>query len=86
MSGRFVRASSYRHVHGKTPKPDQEYSELKPQCTGEGNFIAANEKFFCYSGIVRSTHDPQHRSTVCARLLWRVVAHRSLLLGCVLCW
>ena len=44
MSGRFVRASSYRHVHGKTPKPDQEYSELKPQCTGEGNFIAANEK------------------------------------------
>ena len=45
MSGRFVRASSYRHVHGKTPKPDQEYSELKPQCTGEGNFIAANEKF-----------------------------------------
>ena len=54
MSGRFVRASSYRHVHGKTPKPDQEYSELKPQCTGEGNFIAANEKFFCYSGIVSS--------------------------------
>ena len=51
MSGRFVRASSYRHVHGKTPKPDQEYSELKPQCTGEGNFIAANEKFFCYAGI-----------------------------------
>ena len=45
MSGRFVRASSYRHVHGKTPKPDAEYSELKPQCTGEGNFIAANEKF-----------------------------------------
>jgi len=51
MSGRFVRASLYRHVHGDAPKPDQEFSELKPQCTGEGNFITANEKFFAYSGI-----------------------------------
>ena len=73
MSGRFVRASSYRHVHGKTPKPDQEYSELKPQCTGEGNFIAANEKFFCYSGIVRQ---PSHANTAAAALNLVVCQHR----------
>lgn len=51
MSGRFVRASSYRHVHGTPAKPEGEFCELKPQCTGEGNYIAANSKFFCYSGI-----------------------------------
>jgi len=50
MSGRFVRASSYRHVHGKPPKPELEYQDLKPTFSGEGNHIACNEKFFCYSG------------------------------------
>jgi WD40 repeat protein len=47
----FVRASLYRHVHGQPAKPENEFNELKPQCTGEGNYIAANSKFFCYSGI-----------------------------------
>lgn len=51
MSGRFVRASLFRHVHGTPAKPEGEFQELKPQCTGEGNYIAANSKFFCYSGI-----------------------------------
>jgi len=51
MSGRFVRASLYRHVFGNPAKPEGEFSELKPQCTGEGNYIAANDKFFCYAGI-----------------------------------
>jgi len=51
MSGRFVRASLYRHVHGTPVKPENEFAELKPQCTGEGNYIAGNSKFFCYSGI-----------------------------------
>jgi len=51
MSGRFVRASLYRHVHGQPAKPENEFNELKPQCTGEGNYITANSKFFCYSGI-----------------------------------
>jgi len=51
MSGRFVRASLYRHVHGQPCKPEGEYSELRPQCTGEGNYIAASEKFFAYSGV-----------------------------------
>jgi len=48
---RFVRASLYRHVHGTPAKPENEFSELKPQCTGDGNYIAANSKFFCYSGV-----------------------------------
>lgn len=47
----FVRASLYRHVHGTPVKPENEFSELKPQCTGEGNYIACNSKFFCYAGI-----------------------------------
>jgi len=51
MSGRFVRASLFRHVHGAPAKPEGEFSELKPQCTGEGNYITANSKFFAYSGI-----------------------------------
>jgi coronin-1B/1C/6 len=48
---RFVRASLYRHVHGTPAKPEGEFCELKPACTGEGNYIAANSKFFCYAGI-----------------------------------
>lgn len=38
-------------MHGTPAKPEGEFNELKPQCTGEGNYIAANSKFFCYSGI-----------------------------------
>lgn len=51
MSGRFVRASSYRHVHGKAPKPEGEFTDLKPVCTGEGNYICANHKFFAYATV-----------------------------------
>jgi len=49
MSGRFVRASHYRHVFGTAAKPEHEYAEVKPLCTGEGNYIACNDKFFCYA-------------------------------------
>jgi len=49
MSGRFVRASHFRHVFGTAAKPEQEYQDCKPLCQGEGNYIACNEKFFCYS-------------------------------------
>jgi hypothetical protein len=45
MSGRFVRASKYRHVHGDEPKKDGAYVNLRPQCTGDGNFVAASTKF-----------------------------------------
>lgn len=51
MSGRFVRASAYRHVFGKAPKPEGEFTDLRPLTTGEGNYIAGNSKFFCYSTI-----------------------------------
>jgi coronin-1B/1C/6 len=50
MSGKFVRASAYRHVFGKAPKPDGEFSELRPQFNGDGNFITANDKYFAYAG------------------------------------
>lgn len=46
MSGRFVRASKYRHVHGPEPKKDKQFTNIRPQCTGDGNFVAGNNKFF----------------------------------------
>lgn len=45
MSGRFVRASSYRHVHGTPAKPDKQYQDLRPLCSGDGNYVAASHKF-----------------------------------------
>lgn len=50
MSGRFVRASLYRHVHGDAPKPEKTYNDLRPVCNGEGNFICANDKYFAFAG------------------------------------
>jgi len=49
MSGRFVRSSKYRHVHGDQNRSDQCYHGIRPQCTGESNYIAGNTKFFAYS-------------------------------------
>lgn len=46
MSGRFVRASKFRHVHGETPKPETCFQELRPQTTGESRYIACNRKYF----------------------------------------
>ena len=46
---RFVRASAYRHVFGKAPKTESEYSELRPQFNGDGHFITANDKYFAYA-------------------------------------
>lgn len=46
MSGRFVRASKFRHVHGEAPKKSGAYTDIRPQTTGEGAYIAANPKFF----------------------------------------
>lgn len=45
MSGRFVRASKYRHVHGSAPKKDKCYVNVRPQCTGEGSYITGNDKY-----------------------------------------
>lgn len=49
MSGRFVRASKYRHVLGEPNKKLDSYTEVKAICTGEGNYIAANAKYFAVS-------------------------------------
>jgi coronin-1B/1C/6 len=46
MSGRFVRASKFRHIHGDQPKLEQCFQELRPQTSGESNYIAANRKYF----------------------------------------
>jgi len=50
MSGRFVRASSFRHVHGVAEKPDGSFLQAQIQCSGDGNYVAGNAKYFCYSG------------------------------------
>jgi coronin-1B/1C/6 len=46
MSGRFVRASSYRHVHGTPAKSEAQFTSIRPLCSGDGNYIAGNGKFF----------------------------------------
>jgi len=49
MSGRFVRASSYRHVHGDPAKPEATFQDLRPQSTGDGDFVTANGSYFAIS-------------------------------------
>lgn len=49
MSGRFVRASKFRHVHGEPAK--KTFSNLRVVGDGDGNFIKASKKFFCYSQV-----------------------------------
>lgn len=46
MSGRFVRASSFRHVHGAQAKPAQSFTDLRPLASGDGDYICGNHKFF----------------------------------------
>lgn len=49
MSGRFVRASSYRHVHGVAAKTTGSYTDIRPQSSGDGDFVKANSKFLAYA-------------------------------------
>lgn len=49
MSGRFVRASSYRHVHGEAAKPNQSYTDIRPQTSGDGDFVKASSKYLAYA-------------------------------------
>jgi len=49
MSGKFVRVSSFRHVHGDPAKPEKCFTDVRPQCDGEGNHIAGNTKYFAYA-------------------------------------
>jgi len=46
MSGRFVRASKFRHVHGTPAKKDKAFQNVRTECTGEGNYIAASTAFW----------------------------------------
>jgi coronin-1B/1C/6 len=45
MSGRFVRASLFRHVVGEPARRDDCFLGLKPVTSGEGNYLAANHKY-----------------------------------------
>lgn len=45
-----VRKSHYRHNFGEAHKPDLCYTDIRPEFTGIGNHIAANDKYFCYAG------------------------------------
>src|SRR5690554_4101073 len=45
-----VRKSHYRHNFGEAHKPDLCYTDIRPEFTGNGNHIAANDKYFCYAG------------------------------------
>lgn len=49
MSGRFVRASKYRHVHGDAYRKDKCYNGCNVFAGGEGNNVAGNEDFLAYA-------------------------------------
>jgi WD40 repeat protein len=49
MSGRFVRKSSFRHVHGVAAKPQDSFLQADVLTSGDGNYIAGNDKFLCYA-------------------------------------
>ena len=45
MSGRFVRQSSYRHVFGEAPKKEQQFTDVRPNPTGDGQCLTASAQF-----------------------------------------
>jgi coronin-1B/1C/6 len=49
MSGRFVRASSFRHVFGQPAKPEDTFQGANVQCAGDGEFLTSNGKFIAYA-------------------------------------
>jgi len=49
MSGKFVRASKYRHVFGQEAKKERQYQNVRPNTDGEGNYIAGNREYFAIS-------------------------------------
>jgi len=49
MSGRFVRASQFRHVYGEPNKKQESYLDIKPQCLGESSYIVANKTWFAFA-------------------------------------
>jgi WD40 repeat protein len=51
MSGRFVRASKFRHVHGVVAKKDKAYINVRTSFNGEGNYIAASAKYWSAAAV-----------------------------------
>jgi len=49
MSGRFVRASSFRHVFGQEAKKEGIFQDVRPECTGQAAHISCNEKYWAIS-------------------------------------
>jgi len=45
-SGKFVRASKFRHVLPKAEKKENSYLDIKSSASGDGNFIKASGEFF----------------------------------------
>jgi hypothetical protein len=83
MSGRFVRASSFRHVFGQPAKPEGSFLDIKVQCSGDGNFIASNGKHMAFAGrggggpVVILNNDAPRRVGSSAK---KLVVHRSKVL------
>lgn len=48
MSGRFVRASKYRHVFGDPAKPEKQFTGVSTSSAGEGNLIAAGNTYIAF--------------------------------------
>jgi len=51
MSGRFVRASKYRHVHGEPARKDKCYNNIRSIADGDGCHIKGNKKFLAYAAV-----------------------------------
>jgi len=82
MSGRFVRASSFRHVFGQPAKPEQSYTGVEVNCAGDGEFITSNGKFIAFAA--RGGGGPVHvlRTDTTGRLgrQKRLEVHRARVL------
>jgi WD40 repeat protein len=49
MSGRFVRASQFRHVFGQPAKPAEQFLSVTVSCAGDGEYITTNGKFIAFA-------------------------------------
>lgn len=50
MALRVVRESKYRHVYGEMFKKEAHFTQLRPVFEGNRHHIAANDKYFLFSG------------------------------------
>jgi len=84
MSGRFVRKSSFRHVHGTAEKANKSFTDIRVETSGDGNHVASNGKHIAYAAkgggggpvIVLSNSKPGRQSVGAPKL----GVHRSKVL------